>query len=74
MKKSAIWVATLAMPFGTTLPARGISGDWQGTLKAGPSGTSLLLAIHKTADGKWNATLSGIDHTPDWGAIFRNPA
>jgi hypothetical protein len=71
MKKSAIWVGALVMLFGTTLPARDISGDWQGTPKAGPQELLLVLAIDKSADGKWNATLGSTDqnraHLPTAG-------
>jgi hypothetical protein len=68
MEKSAIWAGALAMRFGTTLRAQNIAGDWQGTLKAGPQELRLVLAIDKSADGKWDATFSSIDQSPDWGA------
>jgi non-heme chloroperoxidase len=68
MRRNAISVGTLAMLFGTTLFAQDIAGDWQGTLKAGPQELRLVLAIDKSADGKWNATFSSIDQSPDWGA------
>ena len=68
MRRNAIWVGALAMLFATTLPAQDIAGDWQGTLKAGPQELRLILAIDKSADGKWNATFSSIDQSPDWGA------
>jgi hypothetical protein len=61
MKRSAIWIGALAMLFGTTLPAQNIAGDWQGTLKAGPQEIRLVLAIDKSADGKWYGTFSSID-------------
>jgi pimeloyl-ACP methyl ester carboxylesterase len=56
------------MLFATTLPAQDIAGDWQGTLKAGPQELRVVLAIDESADGKWNATFSSIDQSPDWGA------
>ena len=67
-KQSAIWVGAFAMLFGPTLPAQNIAGDWQGTLKAGPQEIRLVLAIDKSADGKWDGTFSSIDQSPDWGA------
>jgi hypothetical protein len=67
MKKSATWVGALAMLYGTTLPAQNIAGDWQGTLKVGTRELRLVLAIDKSADGKWVATFSSIDQSPDWG-------
>jgi non-heme chloroperoxidase len=68
MRRNAIWIGALAMLFGTTLPAQDIAGDWQGTLKAGPQELRVVLAIDKSADGKWNATFRSIDQSPDWGA------
>lgn len=68
MKRYAMWVGALAMLFGTTLSAQDIAGDWQGTLKAGSQELRVLLAIDKSADGKWNATFRSIDQSPDWGA------
>ena len=68
MRRNAIWAGALAMLLGTTLPAQNIAGDWQGTLKAGPQELRVVLAIDKSADGKWNATFSSIDQSPDWGA------
>jgi hypothetical protein len=68
MRRSAIWFGVLAMLFGATLSAQDIAGDWQGTLKAGPQELRVVLAIDKSADGKWNATFSSIDQNPDWGA------
>jgi len=68
MKRNAIWIGALAMLFGTTLPAQDIAGEWQGTLKAGPQELRVVLAIDRSADGKWNATFGSIDQSPDWGA------
>lgn len=68
MRRNAIWIGAITMLFGTTLPAQDIAGDWQGTLKAGPQELRVVLAIDKSADGKWNGTFSSIDQSPDWGA------
>ncbi len=68
MKWSAIGACVLAMMFAKTLPAQIIAGDWQGTLKAGSQEIRLVLAIDKSADGKWEGTFGSIDQSPDWGA------
>src|ERR1700724_2960966 len=59
---------SMAIGDGTTLFAQDIAGEWQGTLKAGPQELRLVLAIDKSADGKWQATFRSIDQSPDWGA------
>ena len=71
MKKSAIWGGALAMLFGTALPAQNIVGDWQGTLTAGSQEIRLVLAIHQSADGKWDATFGSIDQSPDGARAYR---
>ncbi len=48
--------------------AQDISGDWQGTLSAGPQGLRTILEIAKGVDGAWKATLFSIDQSPDRGA------
>ena len=63
-----LWVGVLAMMLGTNLPAQDIAGDWQGRLKAGPGELRVVVAIFKSADGKWNGTLSSIDQSPGTGA------
>jgi non-heme chloroperoxidase len=68
MRRNAISVGVLAMLFGTTLPAQDIAGEWQGTLNISAQKLRVVLAINKSADGKWNATFSSIDQSPDWGA------
>jgi pimeloyl-ACP methyl ester carboxylesterase len=66
-KRNTILVA-IAMMFESTLPAQDLAGNWQGTLKAGPQELRLVLAIGKSAGGKWNATFRSIDQSPDWSA------
>ena len=69
MKRNTILVGALAMLFATApLPAQEIAGDWPGTLKVGPQELRLVISIDIAADGKWNATFSSIDQSPDWGA------
>ncbi|MEO7144990.1 MAG: alpha/beta hydrolase [Bryobacteraceae bacterium] len=48
--------------------AQDISGDWQGTLKAGPRELRTILQIAKSDNGDWRATLLSIDQSPDRGA------
>jgi non-heme chloroperoxidase len=48
--------------------AQDISGNWQGTLKAGPQELRTILQIAKSDNGDWKATLQSIDQGPDRGA------
>jgi len=41
--------------------AKGIEGDWQGTLKVGPAELRLVVHIAKNADGSRKATMDSID-------------
>jgi non-heme chloroperoxidase len=45
-----------------------ISGDWQGTLKAGPRELRTILQVKKGDGGEWKAVLLSIDQSPDRGA------
>ena len=48
--------------------AQDISGDWQGTLKAGAQELRILLQIAKSDHGEWRAAMLSIDQSPDRGA------
>ena len=48
--------------------AQDISGDWQGTLKAGTQELRTVLHIAKSDNGDWRATMLSIDQSPDRGA------
>jgi pimeloyl-ACP methyl ester carboxylesterase len=48
--------------------AQDISGDWQGTLKAGAQELKILLQVAKSDGGAWRATMLSIDQSPDRGA------
>jgi pimeloyl-ACP methyl ester carboxylesterase len=48
--------------------AQDISGDWQGTLKAGPRELRTILQVTKGDSGDWKAVLLSIDQSPDRGA------
>lgn len=47
--------------------AQDISGNWQGTIKAGPQEIRLIVTINKDSAGGWKGTLFSIDQTPDRG-------
>jgi len=63
--KTSLWIAALAT-IGA-LYAQDISGDWQGTLKAGPREFRLIMKIEKGSTGGWNGLLFSIDQVPDRG-------
>jgi non-heme chloroperoxidase len=50
--------------------AQDISGDWQGTLKAGAQELRLIVHIEKSDGGAWKATLASIDQSPDRGVTI----
>ena len=60
----------MALTAFTALLAYGqdISGDWQGTIKAGAQEIRILLQIAKSDHGEWKATMLSIDQSPDRGA------
>ena len=47
--------------------AQDISGDWQGTLKAGAEELRILLQIARSDNAEWRATMMSIDQSPDRG-------
>src|SRR5215470_10768833 len=59
-------VAFIALTASLAYP-QDISGDWQGTLKAGTQEIRLLLQIAKSDNGEWRATMLSIDQSPDRG-------
>lgn len=60
-----LWITAIAVVFlsGSSLRAQDISGDWQGTLKAGATGADLrlVLRISKSENGGWKAMFYSID-------------
>lgn len=60
MTSKLIWVLAFALGAGT-LDAQDVSGDWLGTLQAGPAELRLALHISKTTEGALTATLDSID-------------
>ncbi len=68
MIRIILMMALAAVGFVASADAQDISGDWQGTLKAGPQALRIILKITKAADGNWSAKLFSIDQSPDFGA------
>src|SRR5258705_4726099 len=64
VKRMMLWVGAFAALFGSTLYAQDITGDWQGTLKAG-AGLRVILHIVKGDNGGWNAMMYSIDQGTD---------
>ena len=69
MLKKVVSITALLMLAAGSLYAQDLTGDWQGTLK-GPTGIEfrLIVRVSKKADGGWQAVLSSIDQSPDWGS------
>lgn len=64
MIKKALWIGVLATFLGSALHAQDITGDWQGTLKAGID-LRIILHIEKGDKGSWTGMLYSIDQGPD---------
>jgi len=61
MKRIALWIAALAVSTGSALKAQDVTGDWLGTLKAGPAEIRVALHISKAADGGLQGTMDVVD-------------
>ena len=59
--KNPLMFATLAVSLASVANAQNITGDWQGTLKAGQAELRLVLHITKSTDGNLGATLDSVD-------------
>jgi non-heme chloroperoxidase len=67
MTKKTMWVGILLLLVTGTLYAQDITGDWQGTLKAGEM--RVLIRVSKQLDGSLEAKLLRVDQNPpDWGS------
>src|SRR3712207_5060843 len=67
MTKKTMWVTILLLLVTGTLYAQDITGDWQGTLKAGEM--RVIIRISKQLDGSLEARLLRVDQNPpDWGS------
>jgi pimeloyl-ACP methyl ester carboxylesterase len=66
MTKSTVWGTILLLWVTGALYAQDITGDWQGTLKAGEM--RVLIRISKQLDGSLEARLiRPVQNPPDWG-------
>ena len=45
MKKLTLWMMALAALLGSALEAQNITGNWQGTLQAGPQKVRIIFKI-----------------------------
>jgi hypothetical protein len=61
MKKLLLCVVALAAMFGTGARAQDLSGNWQGTLKAGKD-LRVIFNFYKGDKDPWNAKMYSIDH------------
>jgi pimeloyl-ACP methyl ester carboxylesterase len=62
-----IWFIVVATFAASSSYAQDISGDWQGSLKAGPQDLRIILKITRADSGEWKATMLSIDQSPDRG-------
>ena len=60
MKKLTLWIMALAALLGSALQAQDITGNWQGTLQAGPQKVRIVFKIALEND-KLKATLNTVD-------------
>ena len=60
MKKLTLWMMALAALLGSALQAQNITGNWQGTLQAGPQKVRIVFKIALEND-KLKATLHTVD-------------
>src|SRR3984885_5074881 len=60
MKKLTLWMMALAALLGSALQAQNITGNWQGTLQAGPQKIRIVFKIALEND-KLKATLYPVD-------------
>ncbi|HEX9201003.1 MAG TPA: TIGR03435 family protein [Acidobacteriaceae bacterium] len=64
MKKVMLCILAFATVFTTALRAQDLSGNWQGTLKAGGKDIRLIVNIYKGDKDGWSGKLYSIDQTP----------
>ena len=63
MKKLVMLIAVVGMMLGTSARAQDLSGNWQGTLKAGKD-LRVIFNIYKGDKDGWSAKMYSIDQTP----------
>ena len=64
MKKVMLCILAFATLLTTALRAQDLSGNWQGTLKAGGKDIRLIVNIYKGDKDGWSGKLYSIDQTP----------
>ena len=64
----AVWILAALVLCSAGASAQDLSGDWQGTLAAGPRQLRLIVHVAKGDGGGWKGSVSSIDQSPDWGA------
>lgn len=68
MKKTKpLWIAAVGLLCTPVLFAQELTGDWQGTLEAGPQKLRIIAHIEKGEGAAWKATIYSIDQNPDRG-------
>jgi non-heme chloroperoxidase len=63
MRRKLLCFSALAMLAASALSGQDLTGNWQGTLQAGPQQLRLILEIAKGDNGSWKATMYSIDQT-----------
>jgi non-heme chloroperoxidase len=67
-KAKALWIAVMGLLCVPTLFAQDMTGDWQGTLEAGPRKLRMIAHFEQPGGAAIKATLYSIDENPDRGA------
>ena len=65
MRNKMLRLGAFAMLLASTVHAQDITGDWQGTFKAGPKGLRVVVQIAKEEGGAWKAKMYSIDQGTD---------
>src|SRR5258708_24001033 len=59
------WFMVVTAFAASRVYAQDLTGDWQGSLNAGPQELRIILNITRTDSGEWRATMLSIDQSPD---------
>ncbi|HUI78037.1 MAG TPA: hypothetical protein VLY24_08975, partial [Bryobacteraceae bacterium] len=65
MRSKLLGIGAFVILLSGSVDAQDISGNWQGTVKAGPQELRVIVRIAPGNGGGWKATLSSIDQSPD---------
>src|ERR1700722_12054445 len=63
--RNTFWICGWALVSGSVLLAQDITGDWQGTLKAGTQALRIVLQIARGDGDGWKATMYSLDQGPE---------